>query len=278
MAGTVEKYAGDAVLAVFGAPMAQENDAERAVLCALEMHTEFRAVAASVQDRWGVDAAIRVGVDTGEAVSGSWEHSTLQDRVITGDAVNTAARLQTEAGPGEVLVGSETARLTRRRIRYGPSRTLSLKGKARGVLAYPALGIRDVLGERWEQGEFATPLVGRERELGDLSHLWSRAQAWDGQLATIMGDVGVGQEQARFGIRLTASVRRRSISSALVACRIRRQWACRWLTVCSVPYLAFVQPKPKAVPTQKCECPFRVSWCDTHPRPRLKPSTYSAKH
>jgi class 3 adenylate cyclase len=148
--GTVEKYAGDAVLALFGAPVAHEDDAERAVLCALGMQSAIEPVAATARTRWNLDPAIRVGVNSGEVVSGTWTASGRQDVAVTGDAVNTAARIQAVAEPGEVLVGAETMRLTRRRIRYGELRELTLKGKVGTIPGYPALGLREQFGERWE--------------------------------------------------------------------------------------------------------------------------------
>ncbi|MGI8826506.1 MAG: adenylate/guanylate cyclase domain-containing protein, partial [Chloroflexota bacterium] len=112
--GTVEKYAGDAVLALFGAPVVHEDDAERAVLCALGMQAAIEPVAERARQRWNVEPAIRVGVNTGDVVSGVWDTGTRRDVAVTGDAVNTAARIQAAAEPGEVLAGAETMRLTRR--------------------------------------------------------------------------------------------------------------------------------------------------------------------
>ena len=192
--GTVEKYAGDAVLALFGAPIAHEDDAERAVLCALGMQRAIDPVAAHAKERWDVQPAIRVGVNTGEVVSGTWSASGRQDVAVSGDAVNTAARIQAAAEPGEVLVGTETMRLTRRRIRYGERRDLVLKGKAGTVPAYPAVGLREHFGERWET-EAATPLVGRDREMVELLDAWVRTQAGEGQLVTVIGDAGVGKSR-----------------------------------------------------------------------------------
>ncbi|MGH2443015.1 MAG: adenylate/guanylate cyclase domain-containing protein, partial [Chloroflexota bacterium] len=100
--GTVEKYAGDAVLALFGAPIAHEDDAERAVLCGLGMQAAIEPVAESARNRWSVEPAIRVGVNTGEVVSGVWDVGGRQDVAVTGDAVNTAARIQAAAEAGEV--------------------------------------------------------------------------------------------------------------------------------------------------------------------------------
>ncbi|MGH2442294.1 MAG: AAA family ATPase [Chloroflexota bacterium] len=193
--GTVEKYAGDAVLALFGAPVAHEDDAERAVLCALRMQAAIQPVAVQAGRRWHVEPAIRVGVNTGEVVSGVWNAGGRQDVAVTGDAVNTAARIQAAAEPGEVLVGIETMRLTRRRIRYGERRDLVLKGKAGTFAGYRAIDVREQFGERWETSEGATPLVGRDRELVALLDAWAQAQGGDGQLVTLVGDAGVGKSR-----------------------------------------------------------------------------------
>jgi adenylate cyclase len=193
--GVVEKYAGDAVLALFGAPVAHEDDAERAVLCALGMQAAIEPVAAAARGRWQVDPSIRVGVNTGEVVSGTWSASGRQDVAVTGDAVNTAARMQAAAEPAEVLAGTETMRLTRRRIRYGEKRDVVLKGKLGSVAVYPAVGLRERFGERWETSEGATPLIGRDREMVLLLDGWVRAQGGEGQLVTVIGDAGVGKSR-----------------------------------------------------------------------------------
>jgi class 3 adenylate cyclase/tetratricopeptide (TPR) repeat protein len=213
--GLVEKYAGDAVLALFGAPVAHEDDAERAVLCALGMQQAIAPVATAAHSRWQVEPSIRVGVNTGEVVSGSWDASGRQDVAVTGDAVNTAARLQAAADPGEVLVGAETMRLTRRRIHHGAVRHLVMKGKQAAVPVYPALGIREEIGERWEEAPMVSPLVGRDRELLQLLDAWTRAQDGEGQLLTLVGEPGVGKS------RLVAEALER-ISSARSPMRIIR--------------------------------------------------------
>ena len=193
--GIVEKYAGDAVLALFGTPVAHEDDAERAVLCALGMQAAIEPVAAMARERWQVQPSIRVGVNTGEVVSGTWDASGRQDVAVTGDALNTAARLQAAADPGDVLVGTETMRLTRRRIRYGATRGLTLKGKVGTVPAYAALGVREDFGERWEDAPRVSPLIGRDRELVQLLDAWMRAQGGEGQLLSLVGEPGVGKSR-----------------------------------------------------------------------------------
>jgi class 3 adenylate cyclase/tetratricopeptide (TPR) repeat protein len=190
--GVVDKYAGDAVLAVFGVPIAHEDDAERAVLCSLAMQQAIRPVAEEVERLFGVPLAIRVGVNTGEAVSGSWDASG-QESAVTGDAINVAARLETAAEPGDVVVGAETMRLARRRIRFGEGAELVLKGKSEPVTAYVALGVRDDTGA--DTTRPAAPLIGRERELDLLADAWASARAGEGQLVTIIGDPGVGKSR-----------------------------------------------------------------------------------
>jgi adenylate cyclase len=193
--GTIEKYAGDAVLALFGAPIAHEDDAERAVLCALQMQRAVAEAAPTVTEHGEVRPSIRIGVNTGDVVSGVWQTGGRQDVAVTGDAVNTAARLQSVADAGEVLVGLETMRLTRRRVLYGERREFELKGKGGTVSAYAALGIRERFGERWEEATHASPLVGRDREMVRLLELWMRVPGGEGQLITLIGDSGVGKSR-----------------------------------------------------------------------------------
>ena len=119
--GSVEKFIGDAVMAVFGVPVTHEDDALRACRAALEMRQALPEL--------GV--AGRIGVETGEVMSGT------EERLATGDAVNVASRLEQAAGPGEVLIGAETLGLVRTAVKVGEERLLELKGKSGPVAAYP---------------------------------------------------------------------------------------------------------------------------------------------
>lgn len=147
----------------------------------------------NVSEEWGVELAIRIGVNTGEVVAGQWDISGRVDVDITGDVVNTSARLKTATDKGEILVGVQTMRLARRLILYGAKRNLSLKGKMSKVPAYDVVGIRDELAERWEQD--AIPFIGRDRELDQSFDAWRRVQAGEGQLVGIVGDAGVGKSR-----------------------------------------------------------------------------------
>jgi class 3 adenylate cyclase len=173
--GSVEKFIGDAVMAVFGVPASHEDDALRACRAAVEMRDALPEL--------GI--AARLGVNTGEVVTGTAE------RLATGDAVNVAARLEQAALPGEVLIGEETLRLVRPAVSVGEERRLDLKGKAEPVAAYPLL---DVTGEL--ERRFSTPMVGRGRELQGLRDAFARAEADRScQLFTILGSAGVGKSR-----------------------------------------------------------------------------------
>src|SRR5437016_9819713 len=141
--GSVEKFIGDAVMAVFGVPVSHEDDALRACRAALEMRDAFPEL--------GI--AGRIGVNTGEVVTGT------EERLATGDAVNVAARLEQAAQPGEVLIGEATPGLVRDAVELGEKRQLELKGKSEPVAAYPLLVVVGELSRR-----FDIPIVGRERE------------------------------------------------------------------------------------------------------------------
>jgi class 3 adenylate cyclase/tetratricopeptide (TPR) repeat protein len=185
--GVVEKFIGDAVMAVFGVPVAHEDDALRACRAAVEMRDSLPEL--------GI--AGRIGLDTGEVVTGT------EERLATGDAVNVAARLEQTAAPGEVLAGAETLRLVRSAVEVGERRSLELKGKGEPVSAWPLLG---VVGE--VERPFASPMVGRENELGRLQNVFAQAlHDRSCQLFTILGSAGVGKSRLAAEFLVTIETR-----------------------------------------------------------------------
>jgi class 3 adenylate cyclase/tetratricopeptide (TPR) repeat protein len=171
--GTVEKFIGDAVMAVFGVPLAHEDDALRAVRAAAEMRAALPEL--------GVQA--RIGVNTGEVVTGT------EERLATGDAVNVAARLEQAAQPGEVLLGAETMRLVRNAVDAEPVEPLELKGKREPVRAFRLVAVREA-PERLHGNAF----VGRDRELEQIAAAWVRAGIEQRcELLTIVAEAGVGK-------------------------------------------------------------------------------------
>jgi class 3 adenylate cyclase/tetratricopeptide (TPR) repeat protein len=186
--GSVEKFIGDAVMAVFGVPVSHEDDALRACRAAVEMCDALPEL--------GI--AGRIGVNTGEVVTGT------EERLATGDAVNVAARLEQAAQPGEVLIGQTTFGLVRAVAEVGNERHLELKGKAEEVSAWPLFGVTDEIERR-----FATPMVGRATELGRLRYTFDQAvHDRSCQLFTVLGSAGVGKSRlaAEFMAALDARV------------------------------------------------------------------------
>ncbi|HUG48363.1 MAG TPA: AAA family ATPase, partial [Candidatus Limnocylindria bacterium] len=183
--GTIEKFIGDAVMAVWGAPTAQEDDAERAVRAALELVAEVGSVAEGVQ--------ARAGVLTGEAVV------TLGARdqgMVAGDLVNTASRLQSAAPAGSVLVGETTFRAADKAIAFEPAGEQLLKGKTAPVAAYRALRVVAERGGRNRSESLEAPFVGRESELRllkDMLHATSREGK--ARLVSITGIAGIGKSR-----------------------------------------------------------------------------------
>ena len=192
--GLLEKFMGDAVLAVFGVPRAHEDDAERAVRAALEMQAVLSELNRGFAAEGRPELAMRIGVEAGEVLVDVERASGPRDRMLTGDAVNTAARLQTFAEPGRVIVGPGVFATTKDVIEYRELPTLDLKGKEGPVPAWEALRIRaKQRGERPQLGMEAG-LVGRDEELAVLKETFQRVQG-EGRpaLATVVGPAGVGK-------------------------------------------------------------------------------------
>jgi class 3 adenylate cyclase/tetratricopeptide (TPR) repeat protein len=188
--GVVEKFIGDAVMAVFGLPVVREHDAHRAVRAAEEMRVALSGLNDELETVWGVRLAARIGVNTGEVVAGDPESG---QRLVTGDAVNVAARLEQAAGEMEVFLGPLTYRLVRDEIEAEPVEPLALKGKADRVPAYRLLGLMRTDGRPRRP---AAPLVGRGAELAALREEFSHAvDARSCRLATVLGDAGVGKSR-----------------------------------------------------------------------------------
>jgi class 3 adenylate cyclase/tetratricopeptide (TPR) repeat protein len=198
--GTVEKFVGDAVMAVFGVPTSHEDDALRALRAAREMHERMTELNAELERRFGATIVLRIGVNTGEVVAGD---ASLRETMVTGDAVNVAARLEQAAEPGEILIGPETYRLTREAVTVSPVTPLTLKGKSEPVAAYRLLGTIPASsppGRRLEK-----PMIGRGEELAFLRQAFTQAASERTcRLVTIVGEPGVGK--SRLAAELAAAV------------------------------------------------------------------------
>jgi class 3 adenylate cyclase len=189
--GTVAKFIGDAVMAVYGIPRLHEDDALRAVRGAAELGDALAELNSELEAAWGVRLALRTGVNTGEVVVGDAVHG---QEIVVGDAVNVAARLEQAAGPGEVLIGEQTWRLVRDAVTVEPVAPLGVKGKGDPVGAFRLLGVRpDILGHA---RHLEAPMVGRSVELGLLDTALGTAVAESAcHLILVLGPAGVGKSR-----------------------------------------------------------------------------------
>jgi class 3 adenylate cyclase len=186
--GLVEKFVGDAVVGLFGAPTAFGDDAERATRAALAVRDSVRELNGRSP---GLELQLRIAVNTGEALVTVDARPELGEAMVAGDVVNTASRLQNAAPTNGIVVGAETHRLTRDAIFYEPSEPVIAKGKSAPVEAWLALEAAIPVGER---GGARAPLVGRVHELGVLREIWERAAAErKPHLVTVLGQPGVGK-------------------------------------------------------------------------------------
>jgi class 3 adenylate cyclase/tetratricopeptide (TPR) repeat protein len=186
--GTVEKFIGDAVMAVFGVPLLHEDDALRAVRAAVGLRDALAALNMELERDYGTSVTVRTGVNTGQVVTGT------EERLATGDAVNLAARLEQAAAPGEIVIGPETWRLVREAVTVEPLAPLELKGKSLPVSAYRLVRLgSDALSS---PARIETPMVGRATPLRMLRDAFANVN--DGRscsLFTVLGAAGVGKSR-----------------------------------------------------------------------------------
>ena len=188
--GTVEKFIGDAVMAVFGAPISHGDDAERAVRAGLRV---VHAIGDLSRERPDRPLQVRAAVNTGDAIVALGSRPEAGEAIALGDVVNTASRLQSSAPPGGLVVGEETYRATRSVIRYRELEPVTAKGKRDPVEAWLAL---EPIGAPAERPATTAPLVGRSRELAMLDSIWERAAAeLRPHLVTIVGPTGIGKSR-----------------------------------------------------------------------------------
>jgi class 3 adenylate cyclase/tetratricopeptide (TPR) repeat protein len=194
--GHLDKIVGDEIVALFGAPIAHEDDAERAVRAALRMHATLAALAPDL----GISVQMRVGVNTGEVLVGAMRAGGLP--TVMGDVVNTAQRLEKLAGPGEVVVGPATHAATRASIRYEALGPQGLRGREEPVESFRALEAPEPPGRRRVREQ--APLLGRDAEIATLEQVVAMAASRQrAQLVLLSGEAGVGKSRlaSELGIR-----------------------------------------------------------------------------
>jgi class 3 adenylate cyclase len=202
--GTIAQLQGDAMLAFFGAPIAHEDDPERAIFAALDMLEATGAFAAELKASRGIDFRIRAGINTGPVLVGNVGSDLRYEYTALGDAVNVAARMQTSAQPGTVLITEMTRRLTGDTFELADLGEIEVKGKAEPIRAYRVLGRKAAPARRRGLGSVGldSPMVGREAPLERLAALLEVVRSGRGRAAFIVGEPGIGKS------RLLAELRR----------------------------------------------------------------------
>ena len=206
--GTVNQFLGDGIMALFGAPIAHEDHARRAVHAALGIGRALEAYQTELAPR-GISFRARQGLNTGLVVVGSIGSDLRMDYTAVGDTTNVAARLQQAGEPGRVTISEATHRLVRGYFETRPLGELHLKGKAESVAAWEVVAAHETRTRlEVEADRGLTPFVGRERELGSLVDAFERARAGQGQVAFLVGEAGIGKS------RLLLELRRRVADGA----------------------------------------------------------------
>jgi len=190
--GVVDKYIGDAIMALFGAPVAHEDDPERAVWAAYEMQRAAKEFADKLEAKTGIGLRVRIGINTGLVVAGAVGGAQKQDYTVMGDTVNLAQRMEANARPGKVLVTDETYRLARHRFSFATLDPITVKGKAQPVEVYELEG---PLKQVDDQSPDSHPFVNRTRELDSLASAWDRAAQGMPQLVVVSGEAGMGKSR-----------------------------------------------------------------------------------
>jgi class 3 adenylate cyclase len=207
--GTINQFLGDGFMALFGAPLAHEDHARRAVLAALGVQQRLRqdgveaeSLTGGTEDAPPQQLSMRMGLNTGLVVVGSIGDNLRMDYTAVGDTTNLAARLQQLAQPGTILLSETTARLVRSEARLEALEPVQVKGKTEPVTAWRVLGRlprRSPLAGREERA--LSPFVGRERELAALHELLAQVEAGQGQVVGLVGEAGVGKSRLLFEFR-----------------------------------------------------------------------------
>src|ERR687898_766855 len=206
--GTIARLLGDAILAFFGAPVAHEDDAERAVRAGLEIQEAARGYAEAVRRNYGVEFAIRVGINTGLAVLAAVGDEIRTEYTAMGDTTNVAARLQSAADPGTVLISADTYHLVKQLFELRPRGGAMVKGKSAPIVTYEVLSAKAVPGKVRGLEGLSSPLVGRSGELELVEGKLEEMLGGSGSFVTVIGEAGLGKS------RLLAEVRNSAMSDS----------------------------------------------------------------
>ena len=202
--GAVDKLTGDGLMALFGAPIAYENNAERAVRAALDMQVEVEQLSAALHDRIQTELQIHVGLNCGTVVVGGVGSDSLMNYTAIGDTVNLARRLEEAAGPGTILVSESVFHVTRQLFNFDIKPPLELKGISHPVPAYAVTGVKAQPGSVRGIEGLRSPMIGRDQELSQAIQVVENLSASrQGHILLVIGEAGMGKS------RLTAELKAR---------------------------------------------------------------------
>ena len=194
--GTINQFTGDGVMAIFGAPVAHEDHAQRACYAALSVQNNIQKYAEGLKEKFGINFNLRIGLNSGPVVVGAIGDNLRMDYTAVGDTTNLAERLQASAEPGTVMVSENTHRLARDYFEFGQPRTVEVKGKKKPQKGYALLEVSEI-GSRIEaaSAKGLTRFVGRKNSMAALIEAYAMAQSGSGQVVGIVGDAGVGKSR-----------------------------------------------------------------------------------
>jgi class 3 adenylate cyclase/tetratricopeptide (TPR) repeat protein len=204
--GTIARLLGDAILAFFGAPVAHEDDAERAVRAGLDIQAAAREYAEEVRRYYGVDFKVRVGINTGLAVLAAVGDEIRTEYTAMGDTTNVAARLQSAAEPGSVLISADTYHLVKQLFELRPRGGAMVKGKSAPIVTYEALAPRVVPGKMRGLEGLTSPLVGRAAEFKLVNDKLNEVREGRGAFAAVIGEAGLGKSRLLAEVSESAKV------------------------------------------------------------------------
>jgi len=208
--GTVPRLMGDAILAFFGAPIAHEDDPQRAVLAGLEIQEGIKKYAEEIRLKHGLEFGLRVGINTGLVVVGAIGSDLRMEYTAIGDAINLAARMEQTAVPGTVQVTEETYKLVAPFFDFEPLGEVEVKGKATPIETYRPLGLKKNPGRLRGLEGLTSPLVGRDAQLSLLSQLLEQLKNGAGAFVSVIGEAGLGKST------LIAEVKKSSVEPDII--------------------------------------------------------------
>ncbi|MBI2502983.1 MAG: AAA family ATPase [Candidatus Latescibacteria bacterium] len=212
--GTIDKFIGDEIMALFGAPIAHENDPERGIRAALEMQERLRQFNETLTTPLPKPLTMHVGINSGEVIAGNVGSDLRMDYSVLGDTVNLAARLESASPSGQIWVSEKTQALTRHLFEFRALKPFKVQGKQQKVQAYQVLGMKAVPERGRGVSEGYGPLVGRQEELAQLHALVETVRQGQGRVLGVVGDAGIGKSRLVYELQQLAS----SFTQASGAC------------------------------------------------------------